>query len=87
MNCDIADGRALNIGPGKAVSINRIAEMVGGPLIYQASRAGDMSHTLADFSHAENILGWRPQVSTDQGLRELIELEGLRDRDDRPHAN
>src|SRR5216683_4412155 len=86
MNCDIADGRALNIGPGKAVSINRIAEMIGGPLSYQASRAGDMRHTLADFSQAENILGWRPQVSTDEGLNELIELEGLRDRDNRPHA-
>ncbi len=86
MNCDIADGRALNIGPGKAVSINRIAEMIGGPLSYQASRAGDMRHTLADFSQAENILGWRPQVSTDEGLNELIELEGLRNRDDRPYA-
>ena len=86
MNCDIADGRALNIGPGKAVSINRIAEIIGGPLSYQASRAGDMRHTLADFSQAENILGWRPQVSTDEGLNELIELEGLRDRDNRPHA-
>ncbi len=86
MNCDIADGRALNIGPGKAVSINRIAEMIGGPLSYQASRAGDMRHTLADFSQAENILGWRPQVSTEEGLNELIELEGLRDRDNRPYA-
>lgn len=86
MNCEIADGRALNIGPGKAVSINRIAAMIGGPLIYQASRAGDMHHTLADFSQAENILGWRPQVSTDEGLNELIELEGLRDRYNRPYA-
>jgi len=86
MNCAIADGRALNIGPGKAVSINRIAEIIGGPLSYQASRAGDMRHTLADFSQAENILGWRPQVSTEEGLNELIALEGLRDRDNRPHA-
>jgi nucleoside-diphosphate-sugar epimerase len=60
--------------------------MIGGPLSYQASRAGDMRHTLADFSQAENILGWRPQVSTDEGLNELIELEGLRNRDDRPYA-
>jgi nucleoside-diphosphate-sugar epimerase len=86
MNCEIADGRPLNIGPGKAVSINRIAEMIGGPVTYQASRAGDMRHTLADFSQAENILGWRPQVSIDEGVNELIELEGLRDRDNRPYA-
>src|SRR5260370_41299942 len=59
MNCEVADGRALNIGRGEAVSINRIAEMVGGPLSYQVSRSGDMRHTLADFSQAENILRWR----------------------------
>jgi UDP-glucose 4-epimerase len=86
MNCKIADGRPLNIGPGKAVSINRIAEMIGGPVTYQASRVGDMRHTMADFSQAENILGWRPQVSIDEGVNELIELEGLRDRDNRPYA-
>ena len=86
MNCEIADGRALNIGPGKAVSINRIAEMIGGPLSYQVSRSGDMRHTLADFSQAENILGWRPQVFIDEGLNELIKLDGLRDRDNRPYV-
>jgi nucleoside-diphosphate-sugar epimerase len=86
MNSEIADGCALNIGPGKAVSINRIAEMIGGPVVYQASRAGDMRHTLADFTRAENVLGWLPQVSIDEGVNELIELEGLHDRDNRPYA-
>ena len=77
MECDAADGRALNIGHGSRVSINRIAEMIGGSREYLASRPGDMKHTLADFSLAETVLGWRPQVATEEGVKELMELEGL----------
>ena len=77
MDCEVADGRALNIGQGGRVSINRIAEMIGGPRVYLPSRAGDMRHTLADFAQAEKILGWRPQITTQEGVTELIELEGL----------
>jgi UDP-glucose 4-epimerase len=77
MECDQADGRALNIGHGSRVSINQIAEMIGGPREYLASRPGDMRHTLADFSLAETVLGWRPQVATEEGVKELMKLEGL----------
>jgi nucleoside-diphosphate-sugar epimerase len=77
MDCELADGRPLNIGQGSRVSINHIAEMIGGPRVYLPSRAGDMRHTLADFSQAEKILGWRPQITTHEGVAELIEHEGL----------
>jgi nucleoside-diphosphate-sugar epimerase len=86
MNSEAADGRALNIGQGNAVSINRIAEMIGGPLEYLPRRRGDMLHTLADYSAAESSLGWRPQVTTDEGVNELIDLEGLRDHGHRACA-
>jgi nucleoside-diphosphate-sugar epimerase len=78
MDCELADGRPLNIGQGSRVSINHIAEMIGGPRVYLPSRAGDMRHTLADFSQAEKILGWRPQITTHEGVAELIEHEGLK---------
>ena len=77
MDCELADGRALNIGQGSRVSINRIADMIGGPRVYLPSRAGDMRHTLADFAQAETILGWRPQITTQEGVAELLEHEGL----------
>lgn len=72
MECDIADGRALNIGQGRSVSVNWIAARIGGPKIFRPARPGDVRHTLADHSMAERLLGWRPQVSTEQGLDELI---------------
>lgn len=77
MECDKADGSALNIGQGRNVSINQIAKMIGGPCVYLPSRLGDMQHTLADYSLAETILGWHPQIATEEALTELMELEGL----------
>jgi len=77
MDSPVADGRALNIGCGRDVSVNRIAAMIGGATVKLPARSGDARHTLADFSQAEQILGWRPQVMIEQGLDELIRLAGL----------
>ncbi len=77
MDCPVADGRALNIGQGRNVSVNRIAEMIGGPKVNLPPRPGDARHTLADYRQAQSILGWCPQVSTETGLTELMETWGL----------
>jgi UDP-N-acetylglucosamine/UDP-N-acetyl-alpha-D-glucosaminouronate 4-epimerase len=77
MNCEIADGRAINIGQGRSVSVNWIAAKIGGPKIYRAPRLGDVRHTLADHSVAEHVLGWQPKVTTEQGLDELIQASGV----------
>jgi nucleoside-diphosphate-sugar epimerase len=72
MDSEIADGRALNIGRGENVSLNRIAAMIGGPTVHHEARPGDMRDTLADRTQAERILGWRPRVSIEQGIAELL---------------
>ena len=77
MDCATADGRALNIGQGRSVSVNWVARQIGGPTVNLPVRKGDVRHTLADFHQAERILGWRPQVTTEQGLAELIKGAGL----------
>jgi UDP-glucose 4-epimerase len=77
MDATIADGRAINIGQGRGVSVNWIASQIHGSTVFRDARTGDVRHTLADNSLAEEILGWRPQVTTEQGLLELIEAAGL----------
>ncbi len=90
MDCDLADGRAFNIGQGRNWTINRVAELIGGPLAYLPGRPGDIRHTLADYRQAESVLGWRPQVGLEEGVRELIDLdldlEGPRDPSGRPYT-
>ncbi|HLW72294.1 MAG TPA: NAD-dependent epimerase/dehydratase family protein [Candidatus Binataceae bacterium] len=72
MDCFIADGRALNIGQGRNLSVNRIAALFGGATVRGPARAGDARHTLADYSAAARVLGWQPQIGTEDGVAELI---------------
>jgi nucleoside-diphosphate-sugar epimerase len=77
MDCPTADGRAINVGGGRNISINRIAELIGGPTVHLPPRPGDARHTLADNSEAQRTLGWRPEVKFEDGLAELIRMHGL----------
>jgi nucleoside-diphosphate-sugar epimerase len=77
MDCATADGRAINIGNGHNVTINRVAELIGGASVNIPPRAGDARHTLADNGEAARILGWRPEVVFEDGLAELLRLNGL----------
>jgi len=74
MDCEVAvaDGRAINIGRGENVSVNRIAAMIGGEKVHREGRAGDMRDTLANRTQAERVLGWRPKVSIEAGIAELL---------------
>ena len=72
MDCAIADGRAINIGRGENVSINRIAALIGGPKVHREGRPGEMRDTFADRSEAERVLGWKPRVSIEEGIAELL---------------
>jgi len=74
MEAPAADGRAINIGRGRNLSVNRIAELIGGPTVHLAPRPGDARHTLADISQAREILGWEPEVATEDAVRELVRL-------------
>jgi UDP-glucose 4-epimerase len=75
MDAKIADGRAINIGAGHNVSVNRIADLIGGPRIQLEGRKGDMRDTLADTSEAARILGWHPRVSVEDGVKRLLQAE------------
>jgi UDP-glucose 4-epimerase len=72
IDCEAADGRAINIGRGENVSVKRIAVMIGGPTVRKPGRVGDMRDTLADRTQAEQILGWRPKVSIEEGIADLL---------------
>lgn len=74
MECESADGRVLNIGQGRNVSVNYIAKLIGGPVVNQPARIGEPRHTLADFKQAEAVLGWSPRVTVEEGVAELKKI-------------
>jgi nucleoside-diphosphate-sugar epimerase len=77
MDCALDDGSAINVGRGEALSVNRIAELIGGPRINVAPRPAEPRDTLADLTRSRAILGWTPEVATEDGVRELMRLHGL----------
>ena len=76
MDAVVADGRAINIGRGRNLSVNRVAELIGGPTVHLPPRPGDARHTLADLSQAREILGWEPEIATEDAVRALVGLYG-----------
>jgi UDP-glucose 4-epimerase len=82
MDCALEDGSAINVGRGHALSVNRIAELIGGPRVNVAPRPGEPRDTLADLARSRAILGWSPEVDTEDGVRELMRLHGVQPGDD-----
>jgi UDP-glucose 4-epimerase len=74
-----AAGEAFNVGCGDRVSlldiVTRLEKLLGRPLERQhsPSRPGDVPHTLADVGKAERLLGYRPGVGFDEGLRRTVD--------------
>lgn len=73
-------GEVFNISSGKAYSINSIAKIIqkitckeSVELIYAEPRQGDIQHSYANIEKAQNMLGYKPSVKFEEGLREVVE--------------
>ncbi|MBN1974491.1 MAG: SDR family oxidoreductase [Sedimentisphaerales bacterium] len=72
-------GQVINIACGEAVTVNQIIEMINKSLgknvkpIYVTERPGDVKHSLADITAAKKLIGFKPIVSFEQGLKTAIE--------------
>ncbi len=67
-------GMVINIGAGDNRTINSVAKMIGGPIKYVAARL-EPRHNKADNQKALKILGWKPEVRLEDGIKELVALE------------
>jgi dTDP-L-rhamnose 4-epimerase len=73
-----SDGEVINVGSGTPISIRQVAELLGHSLgkqtkaiITQKYRAGDIRHCYADLTKARMLLGYEPQITHEEGFREL----------------
>lgn len=74
---EITNGKAFNIGSGIQVSVNEIADIVGGETTHIPERPGEMRFIEADISKATEKLDWEPQVEFEAGLNDLMEHWGV----------
>ncbi|HLW47002.1 MAG TPA: NAD-dependent epimerase/dehydratase family protein [bacterium] len=73
-------GRVWNVGGGDPQSVNRLVELLGGPVVHVPKRPGEPDVTWADISKIAGDLGWRPRVPFEQGVaRMMADIEYWRD--------
>ena len=76
---DEAANQVYNIACGEQTSLLELfteLKLVAGSnleAIHQPERKGDVKHSLADISRAQNLLGYSPTVSVKQGLKKAFE--------------
>ena len=56
-------GKIWNLGAGNPQSVNRLVELIGGPVTYIPKRPGEPDVTWADIGEITNDLGWRAACS------------------------
>lgn len=66
-------GEIFNVGSGQTYSVNRLVELLGGEVVHVPKRPGEPDCTLADTTKIQRVLGWRPRVSFDQGVRIMLQ--------------
>lgn len=74
-----AVGQIINVATGQRISLNQAwksLDEILGPLptpIHEPPRHGDVRHSQADIGKAHRVLGYRPRVSFEDGLRHTIQ--------------
>jgi UDP-N-acetylglucosamine/UDP-N-acetyl-alpha-D-glucosaminouronate 4-epimerase len=72
-------GKVFNVATGRRITLNETFKALqpltaySGSPTYSAERGGDIKHSLADISAAEQHLGYKPKVNFEDGLRKTVD--------------
>jgi UDP-glucose 4-epimerase len=81
LNNEATFGQVLNIGSGRRLTINQLADAVlrlfqqcrtTWDVRYMPARAGEQRHVEADNTRARSLLKWQPRVPFEAGLEETV---------------
>ncbi|MFA5117942.1 MAG: NAD-dependent epimerase/dehydratase family protein [Candidatus Omnitrophota bacterium] len=62
----------FNVGSGNTYSVNRLVELLDGPVTYIPKRPGEPDCTFADTARIRAKLKWKPGVSLEKGVGILL---------------
>lgn len=73
------EGDIFNVGSGGTYSVNELVKLLGAKTVNIPKRPGEPDCTFADIEKINRVLGWRPRVSFEEGVKKLLEdLESWR---------
>jgi UDP-glucose 4-epimerase len=67
----LKSGLILNVGSENTYSINRVIELLEGPVVHLPKRPGEPDVTFADIRLIKAELGWHPEISLEDGIKIL----------------
>jgi UDP-glucose 4-epimerase len=65
-------GQSYNLGAGKPQSVNYLVSLLGGETTHIPKRPGEPDCTWADIAKITSELSWRPRISFEQGVSEIL---------------
>ena len=73
-------GQVWNLGAGNPQPVNRLVELLAGPVVYIPKRPGEPDCTWADITKIQLDLGWAQKVSFEEGVGRILgDIEYWRD--------
>ena len=63
----------FNVGSRNTYSINQLTSLLGGEITHIPKRPGEPDYTFADTKKIESVLNWLPEVSFEQGVKNMLE--------------
>ncbi|MEO8649960.1 MAG: NAD-dependent epimerase/dehydratase family protein [Acidobacteriota bacterium] len=93
LETDKGDYQAVNVGTGRATSVKEIAQLLAKglgkniePEIVGKYREGDIRHCVSNIEKIRSLLGYKPKVSLEKGMEELIQWVSNQQADDKVAA-
>jgi UDP-glucose 4-epimerase len=65
-------GEVWNVGAGDPQSVNRLVELLGGPVVHIPKRPGEPDCTFADIGKITRDLGWAQQIPFEAGVARIV---------------
>ena len=72
----VGAGEVINIGTDESYSVNKIAELVGGEVVYIEKRIEPRT-TGADIKKAKELLNWESRITLEDGISELKKYNNI----------
>ena len=75
------EGNVFNVGTGERIDLVRLVDVLNSILkrdlrpIFAEERQGDVKHSQACLKRIGSVLGYRPEVNFEEGLRRTVEAE------------
>ena len=69
-----------NLAGGKEVSVNQIANIIGGEKVFIPKRPGEPDRSLADITKIKSEFNWEPKIKIEEGIKQLLsEIDSWKD--------